>query len=618
MPSETERAEALHARGTDAFDAGDRRVARRHFEAALALWRRTLGTDHPHVAAALNNLGVVHSALNDFPRARRCHQEALAIRRRTLGEADPAVAESLNNLGVVCRALGEAEAAEECHAEAVELWRRTRGEAHPDLALGLTNLGHALRERGAHAAARDCHERALAVRNAVFGSGHPAVAESLSHLGVIASETGMAAAARQLHERALAIRIAALGPQHRQVAESRNNLGVALRDLGEAEAARTAFEAALAIAPDLASAHRNFARLLVAQGDMAAAQAHRARALRAQSLFIEPAPQARLRLLILQGSEAGNVALDALLPVGTTRLHWFVEAAAPGEERRLPPYDLAFNAIGEADLLPELAGLLRGLSARVLNPPGRVARTRRDLLPALLGDIPDLVVPEVQRVAGAGRAVMSPPYLLRPAGAHGGAGLHRVDGTEADAGVMAGAGVYYRTRFHEFRSDDGWYRKYRMIFVDRVPYPYHLAISRDWLVHYFSADMLAEPWKIEEEKRFLADPAAALGARALAAVAAVGRRLDLDYAGIDFAVLPDGRALLFEANATMLVHTEDVGGPLAHKNAFVLYITDAFSAMLRRTELTHLGGEFTAMGSDYAPASRSVTSSAIGDQREKT
>jgi hypothetical protein len=63
--------------------------------------------------------------------------------------------------------------------------------------------------------------------------------------------------------------------------------------------------------------------------------------------------------------------------------------------------------------------------------------------------------------------------------------------------------------------------------------------------------MTTVPWKIDEERRFLEDTSDALGERAARAIAAVGRRLDLDYAGIDFTVLQDGRVPVFEANATM-------------------------------------------------------------------
>jgi glutathione synthase/RimK-type ligase-like ATP-grasp enzyme len=36
-------------------------------------------------------------------------------------------------------------------------------------------------------------------------------------------------------------------------------------------------------------------------------------------------------------------------------------------------------------------------------------------------------------------------------------------------------------------------------------------------------------------------------------LAAIGQTLGLDYAGVDFALSPDGSVLVFEANATMVI-----------------------------------------------------------------
>ncbi len=117
--------------------------------------------------------------------------------------------------------------------------------------------------------------------------------------------------------------------------------------------------------------------------------------------------------------------------------------------------------------------------------------------------------------------------------------------------------------------------------MDRQPYHYHLAISKDWLVHYFSADMLSVPWKQAEERRFLEHPEEALGARAAAAVARIGQRLDMDYAGIDYTVLADGRVLVFEGNATMSVYFPHEP-EYAYKTEHVQAILTAFEDMMER------------------------------------
>jgi hypothetical protein len=165
--------------------------------------------------------------------------------------------------------------------------------------------------------------------------------------------------------------------------------------------------------------------------------------------------------------------------------------------------------------------------------------------------------------------------------AHGGQGLTLLhDAGEVAAFRAALAQPVYLSHFIDYRSADGYYRKYRIIFIDRRPYPYHLAIGPQWIVHYYTADMESHAWKISEEWAFLQDPAGVLGAAAMAAITAIGVAMDLDYAGIDFSLLPDGRVLVFEANPTMLVHPVGDDGPLQHKNATIDRILDAFDEML--------------------------------------
>ena len=67
----------------------------------------------------------------------------------------------------------------------------------------------------------------------------------------------------------------------------------------------------------------------------------------------------------------------------------------------------------------------------------------------------------------------------------------------------------------------------------------------------------------------------------MGALGAVGERLGLDYAGVDFGVLRDGRLVVFEANATMLVHPER-DPRFAYRDTSVRTIQEAFLAMLQR------------------------------------
>ena len=367
------------------------------------------------------------------------------------------------------------------------------------------------------------------------------------------------------------------------------NLGSTRARLGQTMEAITAARAALCRDPDLIDAHRTLAVLLAASEPDAAAL-HRETAFRHNPVFLHPGPPDAPRVLVLTCVAEASLPTEHLLPHWRyTLAEWFIDHTMDTEPD-LPPHDLIFNAIGEADLMPPLGGAVRRALAAgrpVLNEPDAVARTGRTVLPDLLDGIEGIVVPPVLRIAAGEVAVSTGlPALIRPVGTHGGKGLRcvRTAGELDDA--ASEEGEKYLSRFVDYRSADGYYRKYRMIFVDRVAYPYHLAIGPHWMVHYWTAGMDLDPVRRAEEARFLADPAAAIGAAGFEAIGEIGRRLDLDYAGIDFSILPDGRVLVFEANAAMLVHPEH-DAVFAYRNVAVQRILDAFSDMLtQRMQVT--------------------------------
>jgi len=250
--------------------------------------------------------------------------------------------------------------------------------------------------------------------------------------------------------------------------------------------------------------------------------------------------------------------------------------------------DLVFSTLGDVDRDGGQLDAARALCARlgkpVLNPPDSIAKTGRDNAPALFGDIDGLIVPEVSRTTPGALAAtaIDAPTLVRPAGDHGGENLTLLAGAaDRDAYLAGGAARdLVLTRFHDFRSGDGHWRKYRFIFVDRQAFPYHLAIGDDWLVHYWRAEMGRLDWKKAEEARFLADWRGVFGPRGAAAVDAIARRLDLDYGGLDCALMDDGQVLFFEANACILVHLDEPPQAFPYKHRHVPAIREAFTRLV--------------------------------------
>ena len=58
-------------------------------ERALAIFERTYGRDHPQVALALFNLGVVYGRLGDTSKKRELLERTLAIFKSAYGTAHP-------------------------------------------------------------------------------------------------------------------------------------------------------------------------------------------------------------------------------------------------------------------------------------------------------------------------------------------------------------------------------------------------------------------------------------------------------------------------------------------------------------------------------------------------
>jgi len=424
-----------------------------------------------------------------------------------------------------------------------------------------------------------CRFADAAAELAVVVAALPGRASLLIGLGTAHAEAGNTRAAIT----ALTAAIAA-DPQNAAAAAA---LGAVCARTGNTAAAITACRYALSLDPDQIAAHQNLAALLPV--DDPAVRKHRDAAYRKRPLITIPGPPGAPVILILTCAAAANIPLDHLLPRHhATQLRWFIDYATDHEA--LPPHDLILNAIGDPDLMPPLAPSVRRLLDRtdriVLNHPDRIRMTGRADLPGLLAGIPDIVIPAVSRVArdepSSWRTAHRLPVIVRPAGSHGGVDLV-LAATEAEAAHAISRSPHaYLTDFIDYRTPaDGFYRKCRAIFVDRAVHPYHLAIAPDWLVHYWTAGMAGDAARRAEEAAFLDDPATAIGPRAMAALSAIAARLDLDYGGIDFSILPDGRLLVFEVNATMLVHPE-TDPVFAYKNPAVARIQAEFARLINR------------------------------------
>jgi tetratricopeptide (TPR) repeat protein len=337
-------------------------------------------------------------------------------------------------------------------------------------------------------------------------------------------------------------------------------------------------------------------------GDIDAAQAAYAQAARIQPLIRRPAAKspADFRVLALFAPFAGNLPTEYLFrdaAYDTDTLALF-SAGEFKTEWLKADVQVVVNLVSDADqaglLLPLIADLVDRLGRPTVNHPRKIERTTRDAVAVLLDGIPGCRVPKILRQkAGTGlastavQAALSSPsaILVRPAGTHGGDDFEKIEDKELES-LLAHTpdSDRYLIEYLDYRSTDGYFRKYRFIFVDQQILPYHLAIAADWKVHHDNTDMGDHPWMQQEEETFLRDSGAVFNAGHDRVLREIQQRIGLDYFGIDCALDRSGNLVVFEVNASMLVHDHNEEFP--YKAPYVLRIKTAFDNMLRKLAQT--------------------------------
>ena len=412
----------------------------------------------------------------------------------------------------------------------------------------------------------------------------PGHAEALNNLGRLLHKDGAKRSARLIFERLV------LAEPER--ASAHTNLGIILLETDELADSRYHLELALELDPHDTLAHLGLSRLFAIQGDEAPALAHQRAALQGTATQVNAsgagAERAPRLLLLASETQLGAVAVEHLAEATFAMARLFVERV--DETVELPAHHAVFNTITDADRNAGALTLARRIAQRssrpVINSPDAVLQTSRTLLEQRLAGIENVVVPratlrapaEVEREAhGFGW-----PLLLRAPGYHSGQHFLKVDASTALADALAAlpGDDLLVIQFLDTRNSDGKFRKYRAMFIDGAIYPAHLAVSLDWKVHFFSADMAACDEHRAEDARYLSDPEEVLGTAALRALQAIAARLQLDYGGIDFAVDGLGRVVVFEANATMTVPSPPGGALWDYRRTPIRRILDATRKML--------------------------------------
>jgi hypothetical protein len=340
-------------------------------------------------------------------------------------------------------------------------------------------------------------------------------------------------------------------------------------------------------------------------GDKPTGIAIQAEVLAFHRLFRSPcsAEKPKLRVLALAAAidMGGNTPIEFLLePSGIELLTLYV-IAGTGLPVPLPDHDVAIVIASDSEECRDALEIIDAAVARwprpLLNPPRRVCNLDRDKLHQSLSgieglDIPATVCATRAQLSGMAQSDLSfveiaPelefPVIVRPRGSHAGVGLAKLDDRDAISGYLAGRPEqeFFVARFVDYASDDGLFRKYRVVFVDGRPYACHMAIADRWDIWYLNAGMMESATKRLEEETFMRTFDIGFARRHRTALAGMATRIGLDYFTVDCAENKRGELLIFEADNTAVVHNMDSPQLFPYKPPQMRMIFDAFAAMFQ-------------------------------------
>jgi tetratricopeptide (TPR) repeat protein len=378
-------------------------------------------------------------------------------------------------------------------------------------------------------------------------------------------------------------------------------LGALLAKIGLGQLAIPFLEMAVALRPDDPATHTDLGNVLLAQGAPARALACFRSACALRPLVTWPAARqpARFSALLIQAPGAANTPPEFLFAHASYDCHFF--AVMPGSEPDIGLLrrhgDIIVNLICDADqggeALTATADIIERLGRPTINHPHRIHGTNRDAAAKLLADIPRCRVPRAMRTtrerlvaadtpAGLEQDGFALPLLLRVAGTHGGEAFEKIENRDDLAKFLRAhdGPDFYVTEYLDYASADGLFRKYRFVFTDQDILPYHLAIGHGWKVHHYTTAMDRHAWMQDEEKAFLADPGAVFSPAHHDALAAIRAAIGLEFFGIDCALDRDGDIVVFEVNASILIHDDNADFP--YKTPYCARIKDALDRMVTR------------------------------------
>lgn len=142
------------------------------YQNALSYYNKALSmiqTDTPTFALIINNIGLVHFHLGNYPEAINKFSESMDLRRKILGDTHRVIATSLQNIGTSYNRINDFENAIKCAEEEIEIRSKLPFDDRDELSFAYLRAGDAYNKSNRPEKAKINFDKALKIRLELFG-----------------------------------------------------------------------------------------------------------------------------------------------------------------------------------------------------------------------------------------------------------------------------------------------------------------------------------------------------------------------------------------------------------------------------------------------------------------
>ncbi|CAF4267310.1 unnamed protein product [Adineta steineri] len=171
--NESDKASIYDQLGQIKYNQGEYPEALTYYQKSLALYQKTLSSNHLNLTSTFIGIGNVYKDMNDYPKALSYYEKTLEIQQQSLPSNHLSLGASYNNMGTVYRKMGDYPKALSYYEKDLAILQQSLPSSHPRLAMSYNNIGMVYKNMDNYSKAHSFCERAVQTAQQSLPTDHP-------------------------------------------------------------------------------------------------------------------------------------------------------------------------------------------------------------------------------------------------------------------------------------------------------------------------------------------------------------------------------------------------------------------------------------------------------------